>query len=119
MAFLCIHSINSCLLHILPRIYFWCQRVNFTYMWSDHQIPTLNLQEEKIKHQHLLSVVIFCLNVHIMTHITSNFCTIYNSLFWVSAKEMGTISAHLKPVPLNRTLIVVNKRSSILEAAVL
>ena len=73
MAFLYIHSLNSCHLHILPGTYFWCQRVNITYVRSDHQIPTLILQEEEIKHQHLLSVVIFCLNVHIITHITSNF----------------------------------------------
>ena len=40
MTVLCIHSLNSCLLHILPGIYFWCQRVNVTYMRSDHQISS-------------------------------------------------------------------------------
>ena len=73
MSLLHIHSLNSCLLHILPGAYFWCQRVNITYVRSDHQVPTLILDKEKIQHQHLLSVVIFYLNVHIITHVTSNF----------------------------------------------
>jgi hypothetical protein len=69
-------------------------------------MPSLILQEEKIKHQHLLSVVIFCLNVHIIKHITSNFCTIYNSSFWVCVKKkkisqylsISNLTQYVKPL---------------------